>query len=328
LLSIINDILDLSKIEAGKLVLNQQDFVLADMINSVESILGNTVRNKGLQLVINVAGMPSAVIGDPMRLSQALLNYLGNAVKFTEKGFITLRGYVVKETSSDYLLRFEVIDTGIGITPDQQERLFTAFEQADQSTTRKYGGTGLGLTITRRLAEIMGGQVGVESTPGQGSTFWLTARLGKGPVANSGSDAASKEAAADILLRNYRGTRVLLAEDEPVNQEVAKILLEDVGLLLDVADDGLQAVRMAESVDYGLILMDMNMPEMDGLDATREIRKQVGRRNVPILAITANSFEEDRRKCADAGMNDFISKPFNPDDLFATLLKWLSMPKA
>ncbi len=221
LLSIINDILDISKVEAGKLVLEQRDFMLKDVLRSVVALTSDAVEAKGLRLKIIVPGMPQALHGDPTRLSQVLLNYVGNAIKFTEKGSIALRAAVLEETGADCLLRFEVQDTGIGIDPAQQERLFEAFEQGDRSTTRRYGGTGLGLAINRHLARLMGGAVGVDSSLGRGSTFWITVRLGKGQSTNEQLQAQPGPDAATLAARTHRGRRVLLAEDEPINREEA-----------------------------------------------------------------------------------------------------------
>jgi CheY-like chemotaxis protein len=259
-----------------------------------------------------------------MRLRQALLNYANNAIKFTEQGAVSLRAIRLEEDSESALVRFEVQDSGIGIEPEALPRLFTAFEQADNSTTRKYGGTGLGLAITRRLAELMGGTVGVDSTPGTGSTFWFTARLKKKEDQVNQPLAEHDDTIAEALLRRkHQGSRILLADDEPVNLFVTQSLLEDAGLLVDTAEDGLAAVRLASENVYALILMDMQMPELNGLDATRQIRELVAYRETPILAMTANAFAEDKARCFDAGMNDFLVKPFDPHVLFAALLRWL-----
>ena len=325
LLAVINDILDISKIEAERLTLEQVSFTLGEVLENLLSVIGHKAIDKGLKLHVDLSPEVArqSLVGDPLRLGQILLNFASNAVKFTERGSITVRSLLAEETQTEVLLRFEVQDTGIGIAAEDQRRLFTAFEQADGSMTRKYGGTGLGLAISRRLAHLMGGEVGVESQVGAGSTFWLGVRLGKASGAVPPAPTfASNTAEAQIKAR-YSGVRILLAEDEPINQEVSRGLLEEAGLAVDLAEDGVVAVELAKRTPYGLILMDMQMPNLNGVDATRAIRTLPGHQHTPILAITANAFDEDRQTCLDAGMNDHIGKPVDPQALFETLLKWL-----
>jgi signal transduction histidine kinase/ActR/RegA family two-component response regulator len=323
LLGIINDILDISKIEAGKLALDNAPVNVCHLLDTVSAIVAERARAKGLRLDIECAEFPATLRGDPVRLQQALLNYAMNAVKFTETGYVILRARLLDKSESEVRVRFEVRDSGIGIAPDALPRLFHPFEQADNSTTRKYGGTGLGLTITRRLAELMGGEVGVDTLPGAGSVFWFTARLQIGRAEDESASEAGSENAERQLLDRHHGRRILIVDDEPVNLEIARFLLEQSGLRVDTAADGEDALRRVQETDYALILMDMQMPRLDGLVATRLIRATPGYATTPILAMTANAFTEDRRHCLEAGMNDFLTKPFNPDVLFAILLHWL-----
>jgi len=469
LLSLINDILDLSKIEAGKLTLERMDFSLDSMLTRALALVADRAHEKGLELVVDTDHMPGLLRGDPTRLSQALLNLLSNAVKFTERGSVTLRADLLSQTGSGLRVRFEVRDTGIGIAADQLAGLFNAFEQADSSTTRRFGGTGLGLAITRQLAELMGGTAGASSVPGQGSRFWLEVQLAhasqaqpplrhalmegrRGLVvddlpearealsemllglglqaesAESGTQAmalltqaqadgrpydvlvldwlmpgmdglelvqalhqrelagqeevlpacvmvsaqddpqlwgraralgvakllvkpVSRSTLHDALLqvlahtapgpafepqaggeteqalrRLHQGSRVLLAEDNAINQEVATALLRAVGLEVDVADNGREALALVQQHDYALVLMDVQMPEMDGLAATRALRALPALHEgapLPILAMTAHAYSEDREACLQAGMNDHVAKPVDPRLLYEALLRWL-----
>jgi CheY-like chemotaxis protein len=274
-------------------------------------------------MLIETGHLPHQLLGDPTRIQQALLNYATNAVKFTETGTITLCAFMQEETAASIMLRFEVQDTGIGIAPEAMSRLFSAFEQADNSMTRKYGGTGLGLAITKRLTELMDGKVGADSTPGVGSTFWFTVKLKKSCAAILAPELNDVDAEAQLRQR-FAGQRILLVDDEPINREVALMQLEDVDLLTDTAEDGEVAVAMARKTRYKAIFMDMQMPKLNGLEATQQIRQLPGYEDIPIIAMTANAFAEDKAQCLAAGMNDFLIKPFTPAELFAILLRALS----
>jgi len=461
LLGIINEILDFSKIEAGKLSIEDVEFDLDKVLENVGNLIAEKAEEKGLELIFDIEPSINStrLRGDPLRLGQILINFCNNAVKFTEEGDVVIKGRVLEASEDGQLVEFSVSDTGIGMTEAQVGRLFQAFEQADTSTTRKYGGTGLGLAISKRLAELMGGNVGVTSELGKGSTFWFTARLGKGSAAvrpsllrsdlrgrrilviddNSSArtvlssmlmsltfvvdEAASGEEGIEkvrqaaqrsepyeivfvdwqmpnldgietsrhilalpeltisphlVMVTAYgredvlkqaeedgldnvlikpvtsstlfdtivailhahpeatghaqvapsfeidrtRGTRVLLVEDNEINQEVAIGLLEDAAIHVDLAENGEIAVRMAQENDYDAVLMDMQMPVMDGIEATRAIRCNPRLQNLPIIAMTANAMAADREKCLKVGMNDHIAKPIDPDQLFSVLLRW------
>ena len=460
LLGIINDILDFSKIEAGKLQVEEIDFALEQVLDNLAELLADKPASKNLELLFDVAAdVPTQLVGDPLRIGQVLINFLNNAVKFTEQGEIVVRVEVAARSGQEVMLRFAVRDTGIGISEAQRPQLFQSFQQVDTSTTRKYGGTGLGLVIAKRLAELMGGEVGVDSTPGVGSTFWFTARLGIGRqpathfpglanltgrrllvvddnehartviagalgslgfavtsvasgsaaltelqqaaaagtpydiafidwqmpdldglatarairqlalpglalaamVTASDRDAARNVAATlvigEVLVKPLNpsqlfeavsrllgagitgrhpadplpaepaaalaGARVLLVEDNEINQEVATELLQEIGLQVDLAEDGAVALQKIDQVPYDLVLMDMQMPVMDGLTATREIRKRPGRQDLPIVAMTANAMPGDRERCLEAGMNDHIAKPIDPKVLREKLERWI-----
>lgn len=326
LLEIINAILDLSKIEAGKFTLEETNVSVGAIMANVASMLFDRAQAKKLKLVVESEALAHHLLGDPTRLQQALLNYVTNAIKFTERGSVTLRSRLEAETADSVRVRFEVQDTGIGIEPENLSRLFSSFEQADNSISRKYGGTGLGLAISQKLAELMGGEAGVISTPGTGSIFWFNVQLKKGQCFAAEAGPVSSGSAESQLCRDYGHLRVLLVEDEMINREVILELLKDVWPSVDVAENGVEAVELAGENNYGLILMDMQMPLMDGLEATQWIRQLANCTRTPIVAMTANAFAEDRARCFEAGMDDFIAKPVVPDFLFSTLLKCLSRP--
>ncbi|MGC4076988.1 MAG: response regulator [Rubrivivax sp.] len=320
LLQVISDILDLSKIEADKMSLEREEFRLDEVLERSLSMVRTKAAEKGLELAADTAALPERLIGDPTRLAQVLINLLANAVRFTERGSVRLRACVLRRDEQRLLARFEVQDTGPGIAPEQLPRLFAAFDQGDNSMTRRHGGTGLGLALTRRFAELMGGEAGVDSRLGEGSTFWFSAEFELPAAVAPQPPAPQLEPWAQHAA--LRGRRILLAEDNAINQEVVVDLLQAAGMQVDTAGNGRQALEMALRTPYALILMDVQMPGLDGLAATRQIREHLGDA-VPIVAMTANAFAEDRAACLDAGMNDHLSKPVEPQRLFDTLRRWL-----
>lgn len=327
LLSVINDILDLSKLEAERLTLDSEVFTLGKVMEDISILTQQRAAEKGLvyehDLPLALSHRP--LRGDPLRLKQVLLNLTGNAVKFSMRGVIRV---VVRQEDGELplRLRFEVIDQGIGIPVLAQGRLFNAFEQADSSMTRKYGGTGLGLSISKRLVNMMGGEIGVFSEPEVGSRFWFTVTLETTDDELAAAPPATpmdQDGALRRLRLRHANARVLLAEDEPISQELMQLLLQDAGLSVEAVDDGLAAVDRASQQKFDLILLDMQMPRLSGIDAVRAIRQLPGYRDTPILATTANAFDEDRDACIAAGMNEHLGKPIDPEVLYATLNRWL-----
>ncbi len=329
LLALISAVLDLARIDAGKFSLEEVEIDPVGIVSQVLALVAQGAKEHSLRLVSEVAPLPGPLLGDAARIAQALLNYASNAVKFTPAGTVTLRVSPVGEPCDGVVtLRFEVQDTGMGIAPEVLPRLFAPFEQGDNSTTRRFGGTGLGLAITRQLARLMGGQAGVQSLPGVGSVFWFTVKLKLGvarppapPVYTLPPGSAEAR-----LAKVHRGRRILVAEDDALNREVLQELLEQLGLVVETARDGALALALAGQHPFDMILMDIRMPNMDGLQATRQIRLLPQCRQTPIIALTANAFAEDRALCLDAGMDDFIGKPFFPEALFTVMLQWLGLP--
>lgn len=347
LLSLINNILDYSKIEAKKLDLEEMDFNLRELLEDLDSAMSWQARSKGLSIAWSAdPAVPARVRGDPTRLRQILVNLAGNAIKFTGSGSVEIRAALdaaaqsppdtpAAEGTDGIALRFTVRDTGIGIAPEKIKHLFDRFIQADASSTRKYGGSGLGLAIAKQLAELMGGAIGVASTPAQGSEFWFTVRLRRPLAAEDAHSDTPRAIHAIQSLFHGRNLRVLLAEDNPVNQEVTLGMLDKMGLPADIAANGAEAVQAVQTGVYDLVLMDIQMPDMDGLTAARKIRgweaashaeassKGKAQPAIPIIAMTAHALTDDREKCLAAGMNDYIAKPVVPQVLGAVLAKWL-----
>jgi two-component system sensor histidine kinase/response regulator len=320
LLGIINDILDFSKIEAGKLDLEMLDFGLSALMQNIAGQLGQAAANKGLTLAFALdPRLPPQLRGDPLRLEQVLLNYVANAIKFSANGVITLRADLQDEVDGAILVRFAVHDQGIGMTQAEMAELFKSFHQADPSTTRKYGGTGLGLAISKQLAELMGGTVGVDSVPGQGSTFWFSARLGKALAFEPADCALVQPEVLDCL----NGAYILLVEDNIFSQQVGQELLEQVHATVVVANNGKEAIDLMLKHRFDVVLMDVQMPVMDGFEATRMIRSDPRLRSAVVIAMTANAGKGDQARCLDAGMDEFVTKPISPNLLFEVVAKWL-----
>ena len=326
LLVILNDILDYSKIEAGKTMLESEPFNLEEIVGSAVKSMASTARKKGLELTLQLApDLPPDLLGDGNRLRQVLLNLIGNAIKFTATGEVSVAVSVTDTGVDSPRLHFAVRDTGIGLSPEQQSRIFRPFEQANGSTTRQYGGTGLGLAITSRLVELMGGEIWIESALGEGSTFHFAVRLAKtasaaeSPIARSGKDlrplGTEREPAPTTIpatvLPPGGSLNILVAEDNQVNQRIAVAMLEKIGHRVTLASNGVEAVAQWAQGSFDLIFMDVHMPELDGLDATRRIRskEQANGTEIPIIAMTANAMSGDRERCIASGMNDYISKP-------------------
>lgn len=324
LLDLVNDVLDFAKIESGKLELEVADFNLDQLIERVESIASLRAKQKGLALSFHVQpDIPRHLLGDSLRIGQILLNYLNNAVKFTANGFVEVRASLAGHTDGGCRILFEVSDSGIGLTEEQMSRLFGLFHQADASTTRKYGGTGLGLAISRQLAELMDGEVGVKSTYGVGSTFWARIQVGLSPAGPAaGMTPTPVQQPAGRAFR-FDGARILVAEDNLLNQQIAREMLEDAGATVALANDGKEAIDLATSSAFDCILMDVRMPGIDGLQATEALRALPMTATLPIIAMTANAMVEDRAECLRVGMNDFIPKPVDPEQFLRILGKWI-----
>ena len=319
LLGLINDVLDFSKIESGELVLEVVDFELSSVFEQTRSLLASSAAEKGITLSVQIDDeLPERVVGDPTRLGQVLSNLMSNAVKFTSHGSVVVRAVAEGTDSDDVRLRVLVEDTGIGVPPEQQERLFEPFRQADASTTRTFGGTGLGLAICHQLVGALGGELGVISAPGEGSTFWFTARLGRADAVHNGAQCLLP--ARTVAAMPERSGHILVVEDNDINQMVALGMLEMLGYTAEIAESGDEAVAKASTRQYDAILMDLQMPRMDGYAASRLIRsEEAPGRRVPIIAMTASAIEGERERCTAAGMDDFLSKPVNSDRVAAVL---------
>ncbi|MBK8114988.1 MAG: response regulator [Candidatus Accumulibacter sp.] len=326
LLAIINDILDISRIEADRLTLDAVDFEVGRILEHLDHLMTRQAAEKGLLLSVEVAPELAGrtLHGDPLRLGQVLFHLTSNAIKFTSAGSVRVSVATTEETATDVLLHFEIRDTGIGISAADQAHLFTPFEQADASLARIYGGTGLGLALSKRLVQAMGGNIEVDSQVDVGSVFWFTVRLGRARHVVEAADPHSAPCAELELLARHAGARVLVVQDDPISREIAKDLMQDAGLRVDLAMNGAVAVEMARQTRYALILMDIQMPKMNGVDAALAILALPGREPPPILAMTASVSPEDKARCLEVGMQDIITQPLDPERLFTTMLRWLN----
>ncbi len=336
-LGIIDDILDISKIEAGKMELQHTDFSLDQVVRTLTTVVAPKAASRNLELVFDLdPALPPVLVGDPLRLGQILINYANNAIKFSERGRIAIRARKMVGDANDCLVRFEVSDQGIGLSEAEMAKLFVSFQQADSSTTRVYGGTGLGLAICKQLAQLMGGDVGVQSRPGAGSTFWFTAHLGVSDKSMAAFISQVGDAASELLasvpapasLAALKRARILLVEDNAFNQQIGQEMLEQTGASVCLANNGAEALELLRKVEFDCVLMDMHMPLMDGLETTRRVRTELQLPDLPVLAMTANATTESRLRCIEAGMNDFISKPVQPALMYQTVAHWLSRDAA
>jgi CheY-like chemotaxis protein/anti-sigma regulatory factor (Ser/Thr protein kinase) len=326
-MSLIDDILDFSKMESGKLHLDSMPFLLEEMLDQVFSTMEELCRSKHLKLILpSIAQGVHAVLGDPQRLRQILINLIGNSIKFTERGQIEVTLTELKRTTEHTTLEFSIIDTGIGMSELQQSRLFTAFSQGDSSITRTYGGTGLGLVISKQLIEQMDGTIRVDSQENVGSCFSFTVRLGISTLENVRQyQPHPRKEINTRQLQKLQGARILLVEDNEVNRIVAIELLTQAQLQVDTAENGEIALLKLKQNTYDCVLMDVQMPKMDGYETTRNLRKLPGCTDLPVIAMTANVMSVDRQKCQQAGMDDFIGKPILPETLYSVLIKWIKL---
>ena len=332
LLRVINDILDFSKVEAGMMDIESVPFNIDSILSGVCDLTKHRIEEKNLKLnVEKESEIKGYYFGDPLRLNQVLTNLITNAVKFTDEGSITVTSKLMAKTETGVTVLFSVKDTGIGISPDQQKKLFSAFSQADSSITRRYGGTGLGLTLCKKLTKLMGGDIWCESEIGKGSTFSFTVVLGAVDIdlnlENKQDNQRSLQQKENDIMKSYKECHILLVEDNLINQTVAKKILEEAGLYVDITENGIEALEALKQKKYDLVLMDIQMPEMDGLTATKLIREQSEYDRMPIVALSAHAMNEDRKKSLDAGMNAHMTKPIDSIELFNCLAHWLDKGK-